>query len=342
MAATPPPASATPTRRNTVLRLPGDPSPSDNGVSGGHNTTAEKTHDTAAHTRQAQEHRDIRVNHAGEYGAVVIAQGAIDGYKKRPSASAEHINVLNDMLEEERRHYRLFAGLRQQRGVRPSMLLPLWHLIGYTSGYLSGRAGMATTMALTHAVEDNIANHYAEQLSRLTETNAESGATPPAHGADTVLAGADTVLGGADTVLVGANTVLVGADTVLVGADTDLADADTVLAGADTVLVGADTALAGADTVLADADTVLAGADTVLADADTVLADADTVLADADTVLADADTVLVNAVADCLADERHHRDTAQENGSTTTPLFQPIYHLAGWGVRQAIRVAKKI
>ena len=122
--------------------------------------------------------RAIRVDHAGEYGAVVIAQGAVDGYRQRRLRTTDEVRALNGILAAERRHLTEFQGLRSRLGVRPSLLLPLWKAIGYATGYISGRAGMPYAMAVTHAVEDNIAAHYTEQLEEFAGVR-DSAELPP-------------------------------------------------------------------------------------------------------------------------------------------------------------------
>ena len=80
--------------------------------------------------------RMIRVDHAGEYGAVRIYQGqlAVLGRGKKG-------NILRHMLEQEVVHEKTFAGLIADRRVRPTALLPLWHLAGFALGAVSAAIG---------------------------------------------------------------------------------------------------------------------------------------------------------------------------------------------------------
>ena len=64
----------------------------------------------------------IRVDHAGEYGAVRIYQGQLAVLGR-----GEKGDILRHMLEQEKHHVATFAGLVADRRVRPTALLPLWH-----------------------------------------------------------------------------------------------------------------------------------------------------------------------------------------------------------------------
>ena len=124
-------------------RLPGDPSPED-----------------------AVE-RMIRVDHAGEFGAVRIYEGqlAVLGH-----SAAGH--VIREMAEQERRHLERFERLVRERRVRPTALSPLWHVAGYALGAASALLGERGAMACTVAVEEVIDEHYRRQAESLGEDEA--------------------------------------------------------------------------------------------------------------------------------------------------------------------------
>ncbi|MGH7123636.1 MAG: demethoxyubiquinone hydroxylase family protein [Stellaceae bacterium] len=119
-------------------RLPGDPSP------------------------EQRVERMIRVDHAGEYGAVRIYEGQLAVLGK--SASAE---VIREMADQERRHLERFEKLVREHRVRPTALSPLWHVAGYALGAASALLGERAAMACTVAVEEVIDEHYRGQAESL-------------------------------------------------------------------------------------------------------------------------------------------------------------------------------
>jgi ubiquinone biosynthesis monooxygenase Coq7 len=80
--------------------------------------------------------------------------------------------LLHHMLEQEVVHERTFAGLIADRRVRPTALLPLWHVAGFALGALSAAIGERGAMACTVAVEEAIDEHYAEQAASLEDDEA--------------------------------------------------------------------------------------------------------------------------------------------------------------------------
>ncbi len=110
-------------------------------------------------TRMAQM---IRVDHAGEYGAVRIYAGQLAVLGRGPKG-----DLLRHMQAQEQEHLRTFAGLIADRRVRPTALLPLWHLAGYALGATTALLGERAAMACTVAVEEAIDAHYAAQAVEL-------------------------------------------------------------------------------------------------------------------------------------------------------------------------------
>lgn len=107
--------------------------------------------------------RVIRVDQAGEYGAVRIYEGqlAVLGRKNGGHPVIEH------MLEQERAHLETFDGLVAERRVRPTALMPFWHVAGFALGAATAMLGEKAAMACTVAVEETIDEHYAEQIEAL-------------------------------------------------------------------------------------------------------------------------------------------------------------------------------
>lgn len=108
----------------------------------------------------------IRVDHAGEYGAVRIYEGqlAVIG---RGRARDE----IRRMAEQEKRHLAAFDELARARRVRPTALQPAWHVAGYILGAATAMLGERAAMACTVAVEDVIDEHYRVQAEQLGEAD---------------------------------------------------------------------------------------------------------------------------------------------------------------------------
>ena len=112
--------------------------------------------------------RMIRVDQAGEYGAVRIYEGQLSVLGKSASAPA-----LEHMAEQERRHLDAFNKLIPERRVRPTALLPLWHVAGFALGAGTALFGEKAAHACTVAVEEVIDEHYAGQIARLDAEGGE-------------------------------------------------------------------------------------------------------------------------------------------------------------------------
>ncbi|WND03755.1 demethoxyubiquinone hydroxylase family protein [Temperatibacter marinus] len=108
-------------------------------------------------------HRMMRVDHAGEFGAVRIYEGqlAVLGDKHPKSAMIRH------MQEQEKVHLATFNKLLSEEGVRPTLLSPFWHAAGFALGAGTALMGEKAAMACTAAVEEVIDEHYEEQLQKL-------------------------------------------------------------------------------------------------------------------------------------------------------------------------------
>ncbi len=109
--------------------------------------------------------RLLRVDHAGEYGAVRIYQGqlAVFGDKHPMSDTIKHMKSQEDV------HLERFNELIRQRGARPTLLTPLWHAAGFALGACTALLGEKAAMVCTEAVETVIDEHYAAQIEVLIE-----------------------------------------------------------------------------------------------------------------------------------------------------------------------------
>jgi ubiquinone biosynthesis monooxygenase Coq7 len=111
--------------------------------------------------------RFIRVDHAGEYGAERIYAGQLAVLGRGP-----HGETLRHMRDQEVQHLKTFSHLIAARRVRPTLMLPLWHVAGFALGAVTASMGVRAAMACTVAVEEAIDAHYAAQQAALDEDEA--------------------------------------------------------------------------------------------------------------------------------------------------------------------------
>lgn len=112
--------------------------------------------------------RMVRVNHAGEYGAKRIYAGQLAVLGKTDAAP-----LLKHMAEQEQEHLDAFSKMMVERRVRPTLMMPLWHVAGFAMGAASALLGKNAAMACTVAVESVIDGHYAEQEHELGDRDPE-------------------------------------------------------------------------------------------------------------------------------------------------------------------------
>jgi ubiquinone biosynthesis monooxygenase Coq7 len=110
----------------------------------------------------ASVHRMIRVDHAGEYGAARIYAGQLAVLGRRGTA-----DQLRHMRDQEQTHLDTFTTMVADRHVRPTALLPFWHLAGFALGFATAALGERAAMACTVAVEETIDAHYTAQIEQL-------------------------------------------------------------------------------------------------------------------------------------------------------------------------------
>ncbi|MBV1901912.1 MAG: demethoxyubiquinone hydroxylase family protein [Kordiimonadaceae bacterium] len=118
---------------------------------------------------KADTDRMVRVDQAGEYGAVRIYAGqrAVMG-NSHPKAA-----MLTHMYEQEKVHLARFNKFINDRNVRPTLMTPFWHVAGFALGAGTALMGEKAAMACTQAVEDVIDGHYQEQLDKLDGADPE-------------------------------------------------------------------------------------------------------------------------------------------------------------------------
>jgi len=110
----------------------------------------------------------IRVDHAGEYGAVRIYEGQLAVFKRRKGSGAS-VEIIAHMAEQEQRHLKAFDRLVLERGVRPTALQPLWRIAGFALGAATAALGEKAAFACTAAVEEAIDEHYGAQIAALDD-----------------------------------------------------------------------------------------------------------------------------------------------------------------------------
>ncbi len=115
----------------------------------------------------------IRVDHAGEFGALRIYEGQLAVLSHVPSAK-ENATSIAHMAAQEKKHFDIFSEMVKTRRVRPTALEPVWHVAGYALGAVTALMGEKAAMACTVAVEDVIDEHYAGQIEKLAARSEES------------------------------------------------------------------------------------------------------------------------------------------------------------------------
>jgi 3-demethoxyubiquinol 3-hydroxylase len=114
----------------------------------------------------------LRVDHAGELGAVAIYQGqrAVYALLDRPPPLAAE---LDEMAAHEQAHLAAFDRLLTERQVRPTVLTPFWRVAGFALGAGTALMGEKAAHACTEAVESVIERHYADQIEELHDREPE-------------------------------------------------------------------------------------------------------------------------------------------------------------------------
>lgn len=124
----------------------------------------------------------LRVNQAGEFGATRIYDGqrAIMGDRHPMS------RLIARMAAQEQAHRTHFDQMMRDRGVRPTLLTPVWNVAGFALGAATALIGPEAAMACTAAVETEIDRHYGEQLESLGDQDGELSETVTAFRAEEI------------------------------------------------------------------------------------------------------------------------------------------------------------
>ena len=108
----------------------------------------------------------IRVDHAGERGAIKIYEGqllALSTVVKNNDLK----EMIKDMKKHEQEHCNFFEDEIRKRNIKPTKLLPLWDLLGLGLGFGSTILGKKAAMLCTASVEEVIDSHYKSQIDQI-------------------------------------------------------------------------------------------------------------------------------------------------------------------------------
>ena len=114
----------------------------------------------------------IRVDHAGERGAIKIYEGqllALNTVVKDEKLK----KIVEEMKVHEKEHFEFFEKEITKRNIKPTKLLPLWDLLGVTLGFGSTILGKKAAMLCTASVEEVIDKHYQSQINQLDNNEKE-------------------------------------------------------------------------------------------------------------------------------------------------------------------------
>ena len=108
----------------------------------------------------------IRVDHAGERGAIKIYEGqllALKTFMKNDKLKSQ----IEEMKKHEKEHAEFFDKEIKKRNIKPTKFLPLWDLLGVGLGFGSTLLGKKAAMLCTASVEEVIDEHYKSQIDQI-------------------------------------------------------------------------------------------------------------------------------------------------------------------------------
>ena len=114
----------------------------------------------------------IRVDHAGERGAIKIYEGQLLALKTVVK-NDELKNKIEEMQIHEKEHCDYFENEIKKRNIKPTKFLPLWDLLGLGIGFGSTLMGQKAAMLCTASVEEVIDEHYQNQINQLKNDEKE-------------------------------------------------------------------------------------------------------------------------------------------------------------------------
>ena len=108
----------------------------------------------------------IRVDHAGERGAIKIYEGqllALNTFVKDENLK----KTIEKMKQHEKEHLDFFSKEIKKRKIKPTKLLPLWDVLSVGLGFSSAIMGKKAAMLCTASVEEVIDGHYKNQIDQI-------------------------------------------------------------------------------------------------------------------------------------------------------------------------------
>jgi len=108
----------------------------------------------------------IRVDHAGERGAIKIYEGQLLALKTIKQ-DEKLKNIIEEMKEHEKEHLQYFEKEIQKRKMKPTYFLPLWDIMGVSLGFGTALLGKKAAMLCTASVEEVIEDHYQNQIEKI-------------------------------------------------------------------------------------------------------------------------------------------------------------------------------
>jgi len=108
----------------------------------------------------------IRVDHAGERGAIKIYEGQLLALNTIIN-NEDLKKTINEMKKHEEEHCNFFEDEIKKRDISPTKFLPVWDLLGLGLGFGSTILGKKAAMLCTASVEEVIDEHYKNQIDEL-------------------------------------------------------------------------------------------------------------------------------------------------------------------------------
>ena len=114
----------------------------------------------------------IRVDHAGERGAIKIYEGqllALSTFNKDEKLK----KLIEHMKFHEEEHSQYFEKQINKRKIKPTRFLKIWDLLGVGLGFGSTLLGKKAAMLCTASVEEVIDKHYQNQIDQIGDDEIE-------------------------------------------------------------------------------------------------------------------------------------------------------------------------
>lgn len=113
----------------------------------------------------------LRVDHAGEYGAIRIYRSQLAIARL---LQPQCVDALEEMLQHELRHFQTFDSILTRRGIRTCCALPLWMAGGFILGSVTALLGERAIWVCTAAIESTVNEHLEHQVVVLAMKDPEA------------------------------------------------------------------------------------------------------------------------------------------------------------------------